>query len=318
MRTLRLVGPQDACGTHVAAAVAGQHLVADTHQLDWLDASVAHGHARALDKALVVVADDRDVAVLAGDQLEPAVLGVVGVLVLVDEDVAECGCVALADLGEQLHHVDRAHEQVVEVHRVHAVQLGLVHAIDVDDRLLEVRPDELAVALRVAQLVLCVGDLAMDRRGCEALRVDVELLDAALHEPARVGLVVDRELARVAEPVRVRAQHACAGGVKRHQPHRARPGADEQLDPLAHLLRRLVRERDREDLVGPRLPGREQVRDPVRQHARLARARAGEDQQRPLAVQDRRALRLVEPAQQAVELGVGVPGGGGFHRRIRR
>ena len=215
------------------------------------------------------------------DQLQPAVLGVVRVLVLVDEHVAEGGGVALADLREELHHVDRAHEQVVEVHRVHAVQLGLVELVDVDDRLLEVGADGLAVALGVAQLVLRVGDLVVDRGGREALRVDVELLDAALHEPARVGLVVDRELARVAEPVRIGAQHPRAGGVERHQPHRPRARADEQLDALAHLLRGLVRERDREDLARARLAGREQVGDPVRQHARLARAGAGEDQQRP-------------------------------------
>ena len=101
---------------------------------------------------------------LAGEQLQPAVLGVVGVLVLVDEHVAKADGVALADLGEQLEHVDRADEQVVEVHRVHAVQLALVGAIDVGDRLLEERADHLGVGVGVAQLVLGVGDLRADRR----------------------------------------------------------------------------------------------------------------------------------------------------------
>ena len=101
---------------------------------------------------------------LAREQLEPAVLGVVGVLVLVDEDVAEGRAVALADLGEELEDVDRADEQVVEVHRVHAQQLALVELEDVGDRLLEVRADELAVGLGVAQLVLRVGDLVAGPR----------------------------------------------------------------------------------------------------------------------------------------------------------
>ena len=100
---------------------------------------------------------------LAGQQLQQAVLGVVGVLVLVDEDVAEGGGVAGADLGEELEDVDRAHEQVVEVHRVHAVQVALVEVVDVGDGLLEERADLLAVGLGVAQLVLGVGDLVLHR-----------------------------------------------------------------------------------------------------------------------------------------------------------
>ena len=46
------------------------------------------GAAPAVDR-LVVVADAADVAVGAGEEAEPEVLGDVGVLVLVDEDVAE-------------------------------------------------------------------------------------------------------------------------------------------------------------------------------------------------------------------------------------
>ena len=141
---------------------------------------------------------------LAGEQLQPAVLGGVRVLVLVDEDVAERRAVAVADLLEERQDVDRVDEQVVEVHRVHAVQLALVELERVGDGLLEVRADELLVGLGVAQLVLRVGDLVVDGAGRVALRVDAELVEAALDQPPRVGLVVDRELARVAEPCRRR------------------------------------------------------------------------------------------------------------------
>jgi hypothetical protein len=103
--------------------------------------------------------------------------------------------------------------------------------------------------------------------------------------------------------VRVGAQHPRAGGVERHDPHRAGRAADEQLDPLAHLLRGLVGERDREDLVRARLAGPHQVGDPVGQHARLARPGAGQDQERPLAVRHRVALGLVEAFQERVDGG---------------
>ena len=88
----------------------------------------------------------------------------VGVLVLVDQHVAEGLLVALAHLGEQLEQVDGAHQQVVEVHRVEAHELALVDLVGVGDRLLEVGADHRAVLGGVAQAVLRVGDLAVDRR----------------------------------------------------------------------------------------------------------------------------------------------------------
>ena len=67
--------------------------------------------------------------------------------------------------------------------------------------------------------------------------------------------------------------------------------------------------------LGLRLVGVDQEGDPVGQHARLAAAGAGEDQQRPLAVRDRLALGLVEALQQLLKvLGVRVFGHLAQHR----
>ena len=94
------------------------------------------GVAEAVDR-LVLVADDHQVAVLGGEQLQQPVLGVVGVLVLVDEDVAEGAAPALAHLLEQLEGVDRAHQQVVEVHRVGGEHPLLVEREGLGDGFLE-------------------------------------------------------------------------------------------------------------------------------------------------------------------------------------
>ena len=133
---------------------------------------------------LRVVPDHHQVAVLPGQQLQPPVLGMVGVLILVDHHMPEAVGVALPDLGEQLEHVDRADQQVIEVHRVHPVQLALVGAVDVGDGLLEERADHLRVGVGVAQLVLGVGDLGADRGRREALGIDPVLVQAALDQPA--------------------------------------------------------------------------------------------------------------------------------------
>jgi hypothetical protein len=91
--------------------------------------------------------------------------------------------------------------------------------------------------------------------------------------------------------------------VEGHDPHRARASPQQQLDAVAHLLRGLVREGDREDLVGPRQPRPLEVGDAVGEHAGLAGSGAGEDQQGALAVRDGVTLGRVEPGEQVVDAG---------------
>ena len=153
--------------------------------------------AESVDR-LRVIADHREIPPLAAQQRQPAVLGMVGVLVLVDQHVAEGLLVALANLGEQLKHVDRAHQQIVEVHRVEPQQLALIELVGVGDGLLEVGADHRAILRRVAQAVLRIGDVALNGGRREALRVGADPVQALLDQPPRVGLVIDRELARVA------------------------------------------------------------------------------------------------------------------------
>ncbi len=135
-------------------------------------------------------------------------------------------------------------------------------------------------------------------RGREALRVDAEVLEACPHDPHLVGLVVDRERRAVAEPLRVAAQHPAARGVEGEDPGRARLPPEHLLEPLAHLSRGLVRERDREDLVRPHAVRADQVSDPVREHAGLPGARSGDDEERAVDVQNGLALGRIEVGEE--------------------
>ena len=72
------------------------------------------GAAPAVDR-LVVVADAADVVVGAGEEAEPEVLGDVGVLVFVDEDVAEPALVLGEDVGVVLEDGDGVEQEVAEV-----------------------------------------------------------------------------------------------------------------------------------------------------------------------------------------------------------
>jgi hypothetical protein len=80
---------------------------------------VAHvGAAPAVD-GLVVVADDADVPVLAAEEADELELGAVGVLVLVDEDVAVAlACQRASTSGRVLPEARDAAHEIVEVERL--------------------------------------------------------------------------------------------------------------------------------------------------------------------------------------------------------
>ena len=67
----------------------------------------------------------------AGEQEDQLVLGPVGVLVLVHQDMAEALAVVLEHVGAGLQQVDRHQQQVVEVHGVGGQQALLVLAVHV-------------------------------------------------------------------------------------------------------------------------------------------------------------------------------------------
>lgn len=226
--------------------------------------------------------------------MQQPVLRVVRVLVLVDEDVAKSLLPLLQGFREALEHVDGQHQQVVEVDRVRGEQAPLVQLVHVRDGLVVEGLDLVRVLVRSDQPVLRVRDLVVDPSRREALRVPLELFEALLHEPDLVGLVVDREVGAVAEPLRFSAQDAAARGVEGEDPEAAAAPAEQAFEPFPHLPRRLVGERDREDLVGLCPDRVDQVRDAVGQHARLARACSRDDQERPFRGENCLALGGVQ------------------------
>ncbi len=213
----------------------------------------------------------------------------------------EGGGVVTPSVRVLLEQGDRPVEQVVEVHRVRGFQLALVEAVDLGDHLFEGAVGLVAIHGGREQPVLAGGDPRLQRSGREALGVHAELVHAALDHAPRVGLVVDREGAGVAEQVGLRAQDPGTGGVKGHQPHAAGAVSHELLDPAPHLGRGLVGEGDGQHLGGAHLAAEEQEGDPAREHRGLAAAGAGENQQRTLAVGHRLALGLVQALQQRLE-----------------
>ena len=251
--------------------------------------------APAVDR-LVVVAHDHEVAVARGQEVGDRVLDVVGVLVLVHADLAEAVLVALEHLGAAAQQLEGLDEQVVEVHGVGLGQAAVELAVDAGGGAVG-RIGRARHLIRAHHRVLGRGDLGADRVERELLLVDVEVGHDGLDQAARVVVIVDGEVGSVAHELRVLAQHAHAHGVEGADPHAARTVGQQGVQALAHLRGGLVGEGDGQDLPGAHALVGDHVRDAVREHARLARARAREHEQRPARALGRLPLGGVEGRQ---------------------
>ncbi len=251
------------------------------------------GAAPAVDR-LIVVAHDAEILVLGGQRLHELVLRDVGVLELVHQHVIEAAAPVREALGMLREQRQRVQQQVVEVHRIGLLQRGRQRAIDLGRDL-----GERAVGVggeTVGRHHPVLG--ARDERMHRARRIDLgrmaARLEQTLDQRLRVVLVVDRVVGPEAEQRRLAAQQPGVEGMERPDPQARGFGAKQRGDAAAHLARRLVRERDREDALGPHAAVFDQMGDPRGEHARLARARAREHEQRAARMLHRRALGVVE------------------------
>ena len=247
--------------------------------------------AKRVDR-LIVVADREHRGALAGEQPQPLVLQHVGVLEFVDEQVREAAPVVLADALVLRQQLVAAQQQLREIDDA----LAPAHRV-VERVVLDLAAREIVAGLdlvRAQARLLGIGDEVLQLPRREPLVVDAVRLVQALDQRELVLRIDDLEELRQVGVAVMRAQHPVAQAVKRADPHPARVHRGHRPQPDEHLLRRLVRERHREDRQRRCLPGREQPRDPRRQHARLAAPCAGEDQRRLMRQRDGGELLGIE------------------------
>ena len=261
---------------------------------------VPHVRTPELVDRLVAVADDADVVVLLGQGQHEVVLDDVGVLVLVDQDVLEAALVVGEEVGLGVEELDGLGEEVVEVHGPGALEAGLVLPEDVADLPLVDHLGGLGVLVGRHAVVLGRADHRVHRPRREALRVERQVADHVAGEAVGVGLVVDRELLRIREPVGIPPEDPHASRVEGRDPHLLRHRTHQRADPRLHLVGGLVGEGDGQDLERADPVVADQVGDAVREHPRLARPGAGDDQQRAVGVGDRLRLDRVEPREERV------------------
>ncbi len=248
------------------------------------------GAAPAVDR-LVVVADHGQVARVSGQVPHQPVLHQVGVLELVDQDVAETSRQLRPHVGV-VGQVEHLEQQVVEVDRVLAGQPLAVARVDLGQDVLAVAT--VAPPDRILATVLGPVDERAQRPRRHRV-VEARLLEQRRQQPLLVVVVEDAEVGAEPDPLAMTAKQARAGRVKGTDPHAEGGfGADRLAQALAHLARRLVGEGHREDLPR-RHAQRHQPGDAVDQDTGLAGARPRQNHQRALAVGDGALLLGVEP-----------------------
>ena len=222
-----------------------------------------------------------------GDQRE---LRLVGVLELVDQQVACALAQPIGDLrviGEELH---REAHHVVEVDPRGLRHQRLVAAVDAGDALLE---EVLRLALVLGgreQPVLGAGDCREQRARRKARLGHPFGLHRLGHQAFLVVAVEDGEVARQPDPLAVAAQKSQGIAVEGADERRQRKDAEQPLDPVPHLAGGLVGEGDGDDRCRVDAALLHQPGDAIGDDPGLARAGTGEDQLGALTMSDGREL----------------------------
>ena len=255
----------------IRAAEGVDGLVGVTH-----DGQLGRGHGVRVGAAV-----SRRLRVGADQFTHELVLGVVGVLVLVHEDVAELAAVVVRDFGELLQQEDGTANQVVKVEGVGGAQTLRVDGVDLRDGLLVgvIARHAGCVRFGADQLVLERGNAVAHGLGGELLSVQVELFNDEAQQALRVGRIVDGEGGLQTQRGGLTAQHAHAEAVEGRDPHVLGARTNQRLDTFTHFGSSLVGEGDGENLAGGRAVGCEQVGDAVGEHASLAGAGARDNEQ---------------------------------------
>ena len=200
-----------------------------------------------------------------------------------------------------LEQADREQQHVVEVDGAGRGELLLVGGEHLGEQAVGVRPRGLRHLLAARAARSSPPRCASAPPAAVSWEVAIEsFLSAPSSDAPLVVLVGDREALRQADLARVVAQELQREAVEGADEAAARRAAEQLLDPLDHLARRLVGEGDREHLVRSRQTLGQEPGDPVGEHPRLARAGAGDDEQRPLAVAHGAGLLGVEVGEQVV------------------
>ena len=218
------------CGIHYVAraavvALQAEHLAVGIVLLE-VEYVLYLGAAEGVYR-LGIVPHHTDVVVTGGELAEDEVLAVVGVLVLIHQDVREAGgdlCESVFVVPQEDVHVD---EDVVEIHDAGLLEALLVQVVNIHEaRFLGERVRTEGVGVRPVgaygdEVVLGGGYAGEDVAGLVNGVVQLQLLDDRFDCSGGIRLVVDGERLGIAERLGIIPQETDENGVESAHDHAA-------------------------------------------------------------------------------------------------
>ena len=247
-------------------------------------AHIAHLRATESINALIVIAYRKQAGarrrrIDARQQFQPSVLQGVGILKLIDQNMAKTRLIMPAQRLVTRQQLVAAQQQLGEIGHALALALCLIFRVQLDTPL---RVIIVPLGLRRADALFLVG---IDEIGQLARReffvIDAEIFEQAFDRRELIGHVENRERGRQRRLTMMQAQHAVAQPVKSADPQAARHTElqrQHRRQTRQHLFGRLVGECYGQHGMRACLPRRNQPGDARRQYARLAAAGAGQNQ----------------------------------------
>ena len=243
-----------------------------------------------------------------GQLLEYQILGVVGILILINHYVLKArgyGLQSLRIVPEEDIHIE---QDVVEIHHAGLLELQLITLIQVAQPLMlrthigEHQVGVVAIAGRRNEVVLCRRDARENVLGLVDLVVESHLLDADLDRALGIGSIVYGKILGIAQEAGVFTEKADEHGVEgTHHQSSGLPAADHQGDALFHLVCRFLCKGKGED--GRRIRAFLQyVCNAARKNPRLSGTGAGDYQGRPLNAGHRLYLFFIQPFQNRTSI----------------
>ena len=273
--------------------MGGQHLVAGNHLLDGLFAPIGHADLGALGQTLIFIAHDAQVVVLPRQVLHQQVLGAVGVLVLVHQNVFEA--LGIDGLHRRVPEEPLGPEQqVIEVAGAVVLQALLVEVIGLQYLAGPGIQGLLPGLLGQQTAVLEIADELQHPLGVVLLLGQLQLRQHLLDEALLVRGVEDHEVPAHGRAIALPAQDAGAETVEGAHPHLAGRHRDQPRHAVPHFLRGLVGEGHGQD--GARMHALlfDEPGDSPGDHRGLARSGAREDEQGAMGVLDRLPLGRIQ------------------------
>ena len=239
---------------------------------------------------------------LAGQQPGQTVLRHVGVLKLVDEQVAVAGVVLVLHFLDIFQQLRRPHQEVVKIQGVLARQRLLVISIDAGASLYPMSAifvlgiiGSFGHTAGVLEAAFGGGNARENGSGGVSFAIHVRQLHRGLERVQLVVLIVYGEVPIQADTFTMSAQNAGAHGVEGAHSDGFAAAEQQPIEAVSHFPGGFIGERDRQYLPGVYAAIPYQISDAVGDDAGFARTGTGDYEQRALSSNNRLLLCLVEP-----------------------